>query len=95
MKQINEFINESIKNPIENYPKVETLGEGLFTGRLAGNCFTFEGKRYYSPVGILSIAPGPYYTFEIKEGKIIKHGDFNNLQDFHYDSEISCYNIND
>ena len=95
MKKIIEYINESIVNPVENLPKIETLGDGLFTGQLSGNCFTFEGKKYYSPVGILSIAPGPYYTFEIKEGKVIRHGDFNNLRDFRYDNSISSYNINE
>ena len=95
MKKVIEYINESIANSIEDLPKVETLGDGLFTGQLSGNCFTFEGNKYYSPIGILSIAPGPYYTFEIKEGKVIRHGDLNNLIDFRYDSPISCYNINE
>ena len=95
MKSLEEFINESINNSVEDLPKVETLGDGLFTGRLSGNCFTFEGKQYYSPIGILSIAPGPYYTFEIKEGKVIKHGDLNNMCDFSYDSPLACYHINE
>ena len=48
MKQINEFINESRKNPVEDYPKVETLGIGEFEGVLWGHCFLYEGQKYYS-----------------------------------------------
>ncbi len=82
MKHLNEFINESL---IEDLPKIESLEDGIYTGLLSGNCFTFEGNKYYSPVGILAVAPGAEYSFEIKEGKVIKHGDKENMVDYKYE----------
>ena len=57
MKKIIEYINESRKNPVEDYPKVETLGIGEFDGILWGHCFLYEGQKYYSNYGWRNMFP--------------------------------------
>jgi len=70
MKQITKFINESISNPVEDYPKVETLGTGEFEGILWGHCFLYEGQKYYSGLGWMNMFPS-YCKMEINEDKAI------------------------
>jgi len=72
MKNLNEFINESRKNPVEDYPKVETLGIGEFEGILWGHCFLYEGNKYYSEIGWKSVYP-MYCKMEINEEKTWPH----------------------
>ena len=72
MKNLNEFINESRKNPVEDYPKVETLGIGEFEGVLWGHCFLYEGQKYYSGYGWKNMFPS-YCKMEITEEKAWPH----------------------
>lgn len=58
--------NETFKT-LEN---VSVLGDGTFTGKLAAHNFEYNGKHYYSEVGIKGIVPVPY-TVTIKNGKQI------------------------
>lgn len=88
MKNISEFIVENvcdqINEGIEDLPKVETLEDGLYEGKLNGYCFYFEDKQYKSPIGILSMFPCPF-NLEIKEGKVIKAGQPNKMFDYKYE----------
>lgn len=72
MKKIIEYINESRKNPVEDYPKVETLGTGEFEGVLWGHCFLYEGQKYYSGYGWMNMFPS-YCKMEITEEKAWPH----------------------
>jgi len=72
MKKLNEFINESRKNPVEDYPKVETLGIGEFEGVLWGHCFLYENKKYYSEIGWKNMFPS-YCNMVINEKEAWPH----------------------
>lgn len=72
MKNLNEFINESRKNPVEDYPKVETLGIGEFEGVLWGHCFLYENKKYYSGIGWKNMFPS-YCKMIINENEAWPH----------------------
>ena len=88
MKNISEFIVENacekINEGIEDLPKVETLEDGLYEGKLNGYCFYYEDKQYKSPIGILSMFPCPF-NLEICEGKVVKAGQPNKMFDYLYE----------
>ncbi len=72
MKNLNEFINESRKLSVEDYPKVETLGIGEFEGVLWGHCFLYENKKYYSEIGWKNMFPS-YCNMVINENEAWPH----------------------
>ena len=73
MKDVIEYIiNESISNPIEDYPNVKELGNGEFDGILWGHCFLYENKKYYSENGWKNMFPS-YCKMEINEEKTWPH----------------------
>lgn len=86
MKPINTYINESKCNQVDDLPKIETLEDGLYEGKLNGYCFYYENKEYKSPIGILSMFPTTFYI-EIKENKVIRAGGPNKDQMFDYKYE--------
>ena len=72
MKALNQYIGESKENPVEDYPKVETLGIGEFEGVLWGHCFLYEGQKYYSGIGFMNMFPS-YCKMEINEERAIPY----------------------
>ena len=72
MKDLIVYINESIDNPIEDYPKVETLGIGEFDGILWGHCFLYEDNKYYSGIGWKNMFPS-YCKMVINEERVFPH----------------------
>ena len=57
-----------MKGYYETLEHVTVLGDGTFTGKLAGHNFEYHGKHYYSEIGIRTPFPTPY-TITIKNGK--------------------------
>ena len=57
MKNITELLNESMNPNPNNYPSIVELGEGQFEGAMWGNCFLYEGNKYFCENGVLGIYP--------------------------------------
>lgn len=56
-KKKKEQTNESVVNPVEKYPNVTTLGDGEYDGVLWGQCFVYDGHKYYSECGWRNMYP--------------------------------------
>lgn len=56
-KKKKEQTNESVMNPVEKYPDVTTLGDGEYDGVLWGQCFVYDGHKYYSEYGWRNMYP--------------------------------------
>jgi hypothetical protein len=69
MKGLKEYINESYNPNPENWPKVEELGDGEYKGALWGHCFLYEGKKYYSDLGVKNIYP-IYFTAIVENNEV-------------------------
>lgn len=73
MKSILEYINESEKkyDNFLNLPPITELDDGEYNGALWGHCFAYDGKQYFSEIGIKNIYP-IYYKIVVKDGKIFE-----------------------
>ena len=71
MKKMSEMIKDPIIVDISGYeglPHVKNLGDGVYTGKMAGHSFIYDGVEYYSEVGVRC----PFYvpeTVTIKNGE--------------------------
>ena len=71
MKSIYDICAEPIFSQVSGYeglPHVVNLGDGVYTGRMAGHSFLYDGIEYYSEEGVRC----PFYTDQticIENGK--------------------------
>ena len=78
MKNLTQYINESIDYNPNNWPNLKELGNGEFNGILYGNCFIYNEKKYFSEYGVLSMFP--IYTKAIINDNDIQFDSIDNCQ---------------